>query len=131
MPLSILLPMVVLGILGVALILHLKGFTESLQFADETEVRQHFHRLLPFTEVGAVLLSQDGHAAIVETPDMRYLIWSFGSDCTVHWLAGADIEDIPAGVHIHLHDFAAPGPKIALSRTEKPLWLTQLRGNAQ
>lgn len=130
MPLSILLPMVVLGILGIALILHLKGFTKSLQFANEAEVRQHVHRLLPFVEVTSVLLSQDGKAAIVTTPELRYLIWSFGADCTLHGLTGAEIEDIPEGAHFHLHDFAAPGPKIALSHAEKPLWLMQNKENA-
>lgn len=125
MPLTILLPMVVLGILSVALILHLKGFTDSLQFADETEVRSHFHRLLPFAEITAVLRSEDGKAAIVSTPDTSYLLWSFGADCTLHSLFGARFVDTPTGLRVQFNDFACPSAKITLTAAEKPQWISQ------
>ncbi|MEP3297147.1 MAG: hypothetical protein ABJO27_11855 [Pseudoruegeria sp.] len=123
MPLTVLLPMVVFGILGIAILLHFLGLSRPMQFNDDASVSKQFHRLNPALSVHNIVKSSAGTAAIVSTSTGPYLIWAFGADCTSHSLMGADIIAVPRGVRVRLNDFASPGPTISLTDSEKPIWL--------
>lgn len=123
MPLELLLALVVLGIAGIAALLHALGYTAGLTLDSEDAVRAQWQRLYPDDDApGAIHLSADGRAALVETGDGPGLIWVMGADSTAHKLTGADLRDTPDGLYIDLHDFAAPGLNVRLGPEARAIW---------
>ena len=125
MPLEILLVIVIGGIAGIALLLHLTGRSARLRLTDQT-ARRAWLRHSPDEEPGTVLLSDDGHSALVRTELGHGLVWSFGQDTVARHLGEVDVSACGSGLKIDFHDFSTPPTRITLSGPELKLWEREL-----
>ena len=124
MPLQILLPMVVIGIAGIAVLLHMLGLSELARFDDEAAARQAWLREYPDTPPTRVILSHDRHAALIETDFGAGVVWPMGMDTTARTLRGAEIRRTKDGLLVDLPDFTAPRIRLRLNDEEADLWPT-------
>ena len=127
MPLSILIPMVVIGIAGITLLLHLLGQSRTALLADETAARRAWMREYPEAQPTRIVLSHDHHAALVETQQGPGVVWPMGADTTARFLRSAHVERTKDGLRIDLNDFAAPHIHLHLDADEADLWPTLIR----
>lgn len=127
MPLSVLGPLVVFGLLAVALTIRLLGVSHPFVFRSEDDVRRALARHMPARVGGAVLIAQDGRCALVETDAGGVLIWAFGADTVARGLAGAAAKPNRRGLRVDLHSFASPGPRLRLTAEERPLWQEKIK----
>jgi hypothetical protein len=130
MPLGLLVLMVVVGIAGIALLLHLTGHSRAFEIADEATARREWQRHCPDEEVRAVLLAANHRAALVETDRGRGLLWSFGADTAAQHVAQVEVADRPDGLILRLGSFTAPAVRLSLSPEERAAWRTRLTGAA-
>ncbi len=77
MPLEILLVLVVGGIVGIALMLHLTG-RSRLRVLTRDVAQDEWIRHFPDDDVVDVTVSHDGHSALIRTRAGAGLLWSFG-----------------------------------------------------
>jgi len=122
MPLSILLPMVVLGIAGIAVLLHLLGLSKPATFEDKAAARRAWLREFPEDTPTRVTLSHDRHAALVETPRGPGVVWPMGADTTARYLDGAHVTQTDTGLRIALPDYTAPRIALKLDPEEARQW---------
>ncbi len=108
MPLEILLVLVVGGIAGITLLLHLSGKSRL----------RHF----PGDAVVDVTISHDCHAALVRTADGPGLLWSFGADTVARRLIDYDWVEHPKGIQVYFHDFSTPSVLVRLDDIERRHW---------
>ncbi|MEQ9258404.1 MAG: hypothetical protein RIG84_04835 [Roseovarius sp.] len=127
MPLHVLIPMVAIGIAGVTLLLHLLGRSERAFLADEAAARRAWLREYPDAVPTRVILSHDGHAALVETAEGPGIVWPMGADTTARFLRGAHIHRTKRGLRVDLRDFAAPCIRLTLDEDEADLWPTHMK----
>lgn len=121
MPLEILLVLVVGGIAGITILLHLSGRSQLrvlTQVTAQTEWQRHF----PEDMVIDVTISHDGHSALIRTTTARGLLWSFGADTVARHLLDFDWIERPDGFEFRFHDFAAPRVVIHLDEIERQHW---------
>jgi len=132
MPLTILLPVVVLGILGIALLLHLLGLSKRLVIADKNHAAQLWAQHYPGLPAQAVIIADGNHQALVKTKDGPGLIWSMGADATCRLLAEAIvIQETRNGLKLRLGDYTAPTVRVALKQqTDRQRWLAELAGGS-
>ena len=121
MPLEILVVMVVGGIGAIALALHLLGKSEPVALTEDS-ARVAWLRQFPEDQPQVVTVARDGHAALVETPGGRGLVWSFGADTVARKLVGAAVQDTATGLRVSFGDYAAPDLRIALEPDERRHW---------
>lgn len=126
MPLSILLPMVIVGIAGITLLLHLLNLSRPLHFPDEAAARAAWLREFPDVPVDRVILCKTCLAALIETNSGPGVVWAMGADSTARFLTGARATARPNGVMLSLPDFTAPQIFIAMGPDEKDVWLSRL-----
>ncbi len=122
MPLSIMLILVIGGITGIALMLHLLGYSTGLRFTDKGVVQQEWARHAPDSRVTGALISADKRAALVLTSHGPGLLWTMGADSTGHQVTGATVTTWAEGLDIDLHDFSAPGLRVRLAAEDRPRW---------
>lgn len=122
MPLSILLPMVILGIAGIAVLLHLLGWSRPAVLKDETAAEQAWLKEFPEDPPKRVVLSHDQHAALVETSKGRGVVWPMGADTTARYLDNAKISFNSNVLSITLPDYTAPRILLTLDRDEAEQW---------
>lgn len=122
MPLEILLPIVVFGIAGIALILHLLGLSRPAMLADEAAARAAWLEEFPEDRPSRVVLSHDHRAALIETTTGPGIVWPMGADTTARYLDGATLERTAAGLRIDLPDYTAPRIHLALDASEAEGW---------
>lgn len=132
MPLQILLPLVVIGIAGIGVLLHLLGRSEVARFDDEAAARLAWLREYSDAPPSRVILSHDHHAALIETDHGPGVVWPMGMDTTARYLHGAQIRRTKDGLRVDLPDFAAPCIRLRLDDDEADLWPTLMnkKGNA-
>ena len=123
MPLAVLLPVVILGIAGIGLLLHLTGQSRSLTLTDTATARQHWDRHWPGASIAALDLA--GGAALVLDQDGPGLLRPFGADTVAPRLA--DLTETPEGLRAEFHDFAAPPVTLRLDPDARTRWLTLWR----
>jgi hypothetical protein len=121
MPLNILLILVVGGISLIALLLHLLGKSRQVILSPE-DARTAWHRHFPDDQIVDLMVSGDGHAALVQTGQGPGLLWSFGADTVARHLRDYDLLDEPHHIKVVFHDFAAPSATLHLTDTERPVW---------
>lgn len=126
MPLEFLGLLVVGGIAGIALLLHLLGLSTSQQFVSEKDARAAWLRHRPDDQIVSVLLTQDHSAALIETKTGKGLVWSFGADSTARDLDLAKISETAQGLTFTLPEFTAPKVALHLSADEKSFWRSKL-----
>ncbi|MDA7966125.1 hypothetical protein [Ruegeria sp.] len=121
MPLEILLVLVVGGIGGIALLLHLSGRSQQVALTPDS-AREQWERHFPDDDIIDVTISHDGHAALVRTGTGNGLLWSFGADTVARHLLDYDLLDHPEGFEILFHEFSAPRALIHLDEFERRHW---------
>ena len=122
MPLYLLLVLVVAGIAGIALMLHLTGRSRPKTLSDEI-ARAEWARHFPDEPVVDLTITEDRHAAIVRTRAGAGLLWSFGDDTVARPLLDFDFIETKDGIRVDFHDFTAPGITIHLDPFERRHWL--------
>ena len=125
MPLTLLLALVIGGIAGIALILHLTGKSAQTMLTPE-DARAAWHRHFPDDLITEVLTARDAHAALVMTSQGPGLLWSFGADTVARHLRDFDLIDRPDGLRIAFHDFTAPHVTLHLTDAERRDWQTRM-----
>lgn len=126
MPLGLLLGLVVGGIAGVALLLHLLGLSRSYILMGEADARHHWARFFPEDEVMTVRVASNGKAALILTQSGTGLVRSFGADVVAHPVAR--VETAAKGLKFSFDDFGAPADIVVLRTDEVPQWQAVLKG---
>lgn len=119
MPLHILLILVIGGIAGIALLLHLLGHSRRFDLSDAGTARTEWLRHWPEDQVAHVYLTPD--AALIDTTQGPGLLRPFGADTVGHRLAG--LEETAKGLRLSFADFAAPAITLPLPPATRALWL--------
>lgn len=122
MPLEILGPLVVLGIAGIALLLHWLGLTAPRHFRTEDDVRRAWAREFPNTPPQDILMSSDAKAALILLGNRAGLTWCFGDDTVSRLLRGHETTITPSGLRIALADFGAPQVNVTLTSADLAKW---------
>lgn len=122
MPLSILLPLVVGGIAGIAVLLHLLGLSAPAVIADETAARRAWLREYPDDPPLRVILCRAGSAALITTARGRGVVWPMGADTTARYLGVAGVRRVRTGLALDLPDYTAPRIRLRLSPEEAQEW---------
>lgn len=122
MPLSILLPMVVLGIAGIAVLLHVLGLSRPALLADAGVARAAWLDEFPTDAPTRITLSHDNRAALVETAKGAGIVWPMGADTTARYLTDAQITRTATGLRINLPDYTAPRIDVTLDTSEANRW---------
>ena len=130
MPLSILLPMVIFGIAGIALLLHLMGWSRPAILEDKTAAEHAWLEEFPDDPPKRVVLSHDHHAALVATEKGDGVVWPMGADSTARYLSGAKLLRTGMGLRIDLPDYTAPRIHLRLDADEANQWPTLLEHSA-
>ena len=126
MPLEVLLPMVVVGIAGITLILHVLGLSRPARLADEAEARAAWLDEFAEDKPMTVTLSRDGRAALVKTSRGRGVVWPMGADTTARYLDGARVLHTQRGLRIDLPDYTAPRIHLTLDASEADMWSSEM-----
>ncbi|MDA7430942.1 hypothetical protein PGB28_20995 [Primorskyibacter aestuariivivens] len=127
MPLPLLLMLVIGGIAGIAVILHLLGLSRPLAFPDENAARAAWLNEFPDAPPSRVVLSHDHHAALIETSEREGIVWPMGADSTARYLDGARIDRTQEGLVIRLPDYTAPRIRLRLAPEEADLWARDIK----
>lgn len=122
MPLHILIPMVVIGIAGVTLLLHLMGLSRTALLDGDAAARDAWLDEFPQDPVTRVTLSHDHHAALIDTESGHGIVWPMGADTTARYLTGAVITRTRDGLRVDLPDFTAPHIHLRLDEDEATRW---------
>lgn len=130
MPLSILLPMVVIGIASIAVLLHVLGLSRAATLPDETAARTAWLREFPGHVPTRVLLCQNRSAALIETAQGRGVVWPMGADTTARYLTHARVKRSKSGLRIAQPDYTAPIIHLKLEPDEAARWLNDLQETA-
>ena len=122
MPLHILLILVVGGIAGIALALHLLGLTAASPMTPAT-ARTAWLRAFPDDRIADVAVTSDGRAARIETDLGRGIVWQMGADTCARRLHGDEEAHARRGrVTLYLKDYAAPRVTLTLTQDEEAEW---------
>ncbi|WP_170784940.1 hypothetical protein [Ruegeria lacuscaerulensis] len=121
MPLGILLVLVIGGIAGITLMMHLAGKSRVTQLTPDV-AKAAWLRHVPGDKVVDVTITNDGHTALIRTPAGNGLVWSFGADTVARHLQDFDWMDHPKGFEVRFHDFGTPRVLIHLDDTERQHW---------
>lgn len=133
MPPSVLLPLVVFGITGIVLLVHLTGNSAPLLFRDESQAKAAWVRHFPDLPAATAHISDDLRAALIDTGGGAGITWSLGADSTARMLTPACmLKPTKKGLLIHFHDFTAPNLKIALDNDQaRQDWISLTTKDAQ
>ena len=130
MPLEILLPLVIAGIVGGVGLVWLLQPTPPLVFTAREQAAEIWNRRNPDAPARSVHLNPAGSHALVETATGPGILWSFGADPVNRLLTpDCDIRETNGGLRITTHDFTAPRIDIPLDSTERRHWLDLLKVN--
>ena len=128
MPLHILIPMVVIGIAGITVLLHLLGLTSRVSFADENAARAAWLREFPEDMPDQITLSRNRHAALLQTRRGCGLVWAMGADTTARYVRCAAITRTRGGLRLDLRDFGAAHVHLTLDPEEAETWPALIKG---
>ena len=119
MPLPILLGLVVLGIAGIALMLHLTGHSRPFALGSDAVARVAWARLCPDDPVHALHLA--GGVALVQAASGLSLLRPLGADAAAHRIAAMD--PAPGGLRIGFDDLGFADLTVALPPETAAHWL--------
>ncbi|WP_299648748.1 hypothetical protein [uncultured Tateyamaria sp.] len=122
MPLHILLILVVGGIAGIALALHLLGLSKASPFTTQT-AHAAWLRAHPDDAIKDLQITQDGRTARITSGHGNGIIWQMGADTCARRLSGAErLQTKGTKTILHLNDYAAPKVRLTLSADEQQDW---------
>lgn len=123
MPLEILGPMVVIGILGIAALLHFGGHSRVDPLTQE-RIFKEWEAQYPAAPAQRVKIANDGRAALVETSTGSGLIWTMGADTAARIFdSPPEVTGSGDGLTVRTGDFTAPVVHVTLERAEdRELW---------
>lgn len=122
MPLHILLILVIGGIAGIALALHLLGLSRADPFTQDT-AHAAWLRNRPDDTILRIELTAEGHAARVTTNHGRGILWQMGADSCARLIDGTEeVLAGPGSVTLHLNDYTAPKIRLRLTPQEQDDW---------
>ena len=121
MPLEILLVLVVGGITGITVLLHLSGKSRLRALTPES-AQSEWLRHAPDDAIIDVTVAHDQRSALIRTETGNGLLWSFGADTVARRLLDFDWIEHPEGFEFQFHDFATPKVIIHLDEFERPHW---------
>jgi hypothetical protein len=123
MPLNVLLPIVIVGIAGIAVLLHLLGRTAPRRLSDAEEALQAWAREYPDETAIEAWPSADLRAALILLVDGRAgLVWCMGDDTVARLLEHFDLLDTETGLDLRLQDISAPHVSVRLSEPDRRRW---------
>ena len=128
MPLSVLLILVVGGIAGIALLLHLLGYSRRARLSDAKAAGALWADRYPGAPLIDVTLTEDRTAALIRSQAGPGVIWAFGSDFVVRDLTldHFTLRENADRVVIHTDDGTAPHIALTLTKAERPTWYAVL-----
>lgn len=130
MPLPVLGALVVLGIGGLVLLVHLFGWSKRPQYADDREAAEALLTDYPHASVRAVFLADDRRAALFVLADGVGFAAPFGEGRLTRVIGADDVqrvEDGPGGLTIRLNDYTAPRLSVAMKdAAARQAWTTRL-----
>lgn len=130
MPLSILVPMVVLGIAGIAFLTWWLGLSTPARFADEDAARAGWLDEFPDDPPLRITLCHNHSAALIDTAEGHGIVWPMGADTTARYLTGARLTPTKTGLRIDLPDYTAPHIHLTLSPDEATRWPALIKAPA-
>lgn len=132
MPLSILLPLVVFGILLIVVLVRLMSPTPVLVLRGEPEAFAIWDRRHPDLPAHSALLDAGGRFALVETDAGRGLIWTLGVDPVTRLLPETlRVSDTSKGLALDIGDFTAPRINLEIAGlAERAAWRLALEGTS-
>lgn len=126
MPLTVLVALVIGGVGGIALLLHLSGRSRRCVLTSET-AEAAWLRQFPGDRVAEATVSKDGHAALILTERGLGLLWAFGADTVARRLENFDLIDKGDRLRVVFRDFTAPAVTLALDAFERRHWLNRMQ----
>lgn len=121
MPLIVLLVLVVGGIVGIAVLLHLIGLSKAKVF-DQSSARAAWLREWPQACVQDIDLSQDHRVALIHSTHGPGLVWAMGADSAARLAKKVEISPHERGLFVSLNSFDAPRIKANLSPQQVSTW---------
>lgn len=128
MPLSLLLALVIGGIGGITILLHLLGLSRARKLTDESQAGDAWLREFPESLPERILLNSDQNAALILTDQGPGLVWVMGQDTTARPLAGARVHAVRRGLSFRLPDDGAPRVRLGLAPDEARRWQDMIEG---
>lgn len=129
MSLPILLALVIGGIAGIALLLHLAGLTASSGFSDHRAARNAWEREVPEFVANQCFLSTNGHAALITFDGGAGLVWTFGADTVARILPPTQPTNTEDGLRFIFPDFGSSAVQVHLNAQDRALWLKTLEAS--
>ena len=129
MPLSVLLPLVVVGIALIWGLVRWLQPTPPLRIRDETEARAIWHHRNPETPAQTARINPGRSHALVETGAGPGLVWAMGADPVTRLIPpGTRCVETATGLRLKTGDFTAPVIDIPLpDPRERAQWAEILR----
>lgn len=118
MPLHILGVLVVVGLIGLAVLMHTMGLTTRRKLSNTEDARAAWQREFPRIPPGSVLLCRNGTSALLETAQGPGVVWAMGEDTTARFLTGGQLQQQGRKLILRLPDFSAPRITLHLSDDE-------------
>ncbi|MDO6484736.1 hypothetical protein [Shimia thalassica] len=126
MPLTVLLPLVVFGIAGIAILLHRSGLTAPRRFQDIADVEAAWLREFPDMRPLETHIDRKNQNAVIRTEQGSGLVWCIGADTVARPLEDFAVLETENGLDIKFDDFSAPRAELSLSETDRLYWKTLL-----
>ncbi len=109
MSLELTLIIVVFGIAGVVLLVHLTGGSAKVRLNERAIVLDKWHGEFPYISAKNALLDPDYNAALIDLMDGRTgILWAFGNDVVGRVLESGKLGIRKNKLIIDLPDFTAP-----------------------
>lgn len=130
MPLPILGALVVLGIGGLVLLVHLLGGSKRLSYEDDAAAREALLTDYPHARIRQTVLTDDQRAALFELAEGVGFAAPFGEGRLTRVMGPDDVsgvDDDPDGLTIRLKDYTAPRLTVRLANAEaRAAWKARL-----
>ncbi|MBV7408340.1 hypothetical protein [Maritimibacter sp. DP1N21-5] len=125
MPLGLLAVIVVVGLAAIFAVLYFAGLTRAMELTEAT-ARHEFIADNPPLTPESITLAASRQAALIEAQGL-HLLWVMGADVATHRLLGAIPVETPAGLSVHIADYAAPRVSLVLTPDETRDWKTRIQ----
>jgi hypothetical protein len=127
MSLQVLLLLVVGGIAGIAILLHIMGLTEPRRFKDGSDALAAWAREVPEQVPSELHLSSDNRAALILLDNGFGIVWCHGDDTVARHIPVLQPQKTKRGLRFSFPDFGASALDVHLDAPEQARWLQMLR----